>query len=78
MDAKSTQSLICTIHNSVPNDHLSVPCAQKATSRLKFTDLITGGNIPNVSFGFSGQNPISTEFLHNVEFFLQFVKQATL
>jgi len=35
MDAKSTQSLICTIHNIVPNDHLSVPRAQKAASYLK-------------------------------------------
>jgi len=32
MDAKSTQSLICTIHNSVRSDHLGVPCAQKAPS----------------------------------------------
>jgi hypothetical protein len=64
MDANSTQTPICTIHSSVPSDHIGVPCAQKLASRLQFMDPLTEGKIPCVSFGFSDQKPRSTEFLH--------------
>jgi len=78
MDVQSTQPLICTIHNSVSNGHLSVPCAQKSASRLKFMGPITGGKIPNISFG--GSVTRSQDRLNSyidVEFFLEFVTQMT-
>ena len=49
LDAKSTEFLICTIYNSVPNDHFSVSCSQYSVSRVKFVIPLTGGKIPYAS-----------------------------